>query len=130
MIKGTGIDIIEVERVGEAIKDEHFLQRVFTQGERALLAERKGSAQTAAGIFAAKEATVKALGRGFGMIRFTDVEVIHDEYGVPEILLCGQAKERFLEMGGQAVHISISHIEKTAVAQCMIEGGAPTCIKL
>lgn len=123
MIKGIGIDIIEVERVAKAIEQPRFLERVFTPGEQALLGERKGSPQTAAGIFAAKEAAVKALGRGFGVIKLTDVEITHDAFGAPFLLLHGGARERFLEMDGRKTHISISHIEKTAVAQCVIDGG-------
>ena len=63
MLKGLGCDMIEVERIRQALSRPSFLRRVYTLEERAAIA-RKG-AQTAAGFWAAKEAVSKALGTGF-----------------------------------------------------------------
>ena len=67
--------------------DGRFLHRYFTEGERAYIAARARGAQTAAGIFAAKEALVKALGTGFGPLAPADVEITHDTSGAPAYLI-------------------------------------------
>ena len=73
MILGIGLDIIETARVEKALQNPVFLKKVYTEGEQEYLAKRKGNAQSAAGIFAAKEAVSKALGTGFGPISFQEV---------------------------------------------------------
>ena len=63
---GIGVDLCAVSRMERAIAKEHFLNRVFTEGERAYLQSRGRSVgQSAAAMFAAKEAVAKALGTGF-----------------------------------------------------------------
>lgn len=124
MILGAGIDIIEVERIGRAAQKEGFLGRIFTPGEQAFLAARKGSVQSMAGMFAAKEAVSKALGTGFSQgIRFLDIEICHRENGMPYAQLWGCAAAQLARMGGGRVHISISHVAAMAVAQAVIEDG-------
>jgi holo-[acyl-carrier protein] synthase len=70
MIIAIGTDIIEVERIRRAIDDprtgKRFLQRVYTEGEIAYCLKRRRSAESFAARFAAKEAVMKVLGRGFG----------------------------------------------------------------
>lgn len=124
MILGTGVDVIEVERVQRAAAKEAFLSRVFTAGERAFFAERNNSPQTMAGTFAAKEAVSKALGTGFSEgLGLQDIEICHLESGAPYAALTGAAKARLESMGGTRVHVSISHIKTVAVAQAVIEDG-------
>lgn len=124
MILGTGIDVIEVERVQKAATKEAFLRRVFTEGERAFFAEKNGCAQAMAGTFAAKEAVSKALGTGFAQgVDLRDIEIVRRPEGEPFAQLFGGAKARLAQMGGKRVHISISHIKAIAVAQAVIEDG-------
>ncbi|MDR1663522.1 MAG: holo-ACP synthase [Clostridiales bacterium] len=120
MILGTGLDIIEIERFKNA-ESPRFLARCFTGNERAYM-KGKG-AQTAAGLFAAKEAAVKALGTGFRGFWPNAVEILHDEQGKPYAVFHGRAKE-MLEARFQRVHffISISHNKTTAAAVCVIYG--------
>ena len=73
MILGIGLDLIETARVKRSLENPKFLEKVYTPGEQEYLLERKGNAQSAAGIFAAKEAVSKALGTGFGPIRLQEV---------------------------------------------------------
>ncbi|MDR0841116.1 MAG: holo-ACP synthase [Christensenellaceae bacterium] len=124
MILGTGIDIIEVERTQRAAAKAGFAERVFTVEERALIAKRRNDAQTIAGIFAAKEAVAKALGRGFfGGMSFQDVEILHEPSGRPVARLRGAAAERLLELNATQVFVSISHIKAVAVANAIITDG-------
>lgn len=63
MVLGLGLDLVEIGRIAKACEKPHFRARIFTPAENARIDER--GAQTAAGIFAAKEAVVKALGTAF-----------------------------------------------------------------
>ena len=119
MIIGIGTDLIDVARIEEAIKREHFTQRVFTKTERERI-NSKG-ANTAAGYFAAKEAVAKALGTGFDGFFMEHISITNDEHGKPECTLLGGALERFNLLGGARIHISISHADGYAIAFCILE---------
>ncbi|MBQ7113119.1 MAG: holo-ACP synthase [Clostridia bacterium] len=121
MVIGTGIDIIEVERIRKAAAKPAFLNAVFTEAEREYFARFRFEAQTIAGTFAAKEATAKALSVGFRGIKWTDIEVLHDESGKPYTHLVNGALDRMQELAAKTVHISISHIKELAVAQAIVE---------
>lgn len=66
MVIGIGTDLIEIERVEASIEryGEKFLERIFTPGEIAYCRQKKGSGESFAARFAAKEAGAKALGTG------------------------------------------------------------------
>jgi holo-[acyl-carrier protein] synthase len=121
MIIGIGTDIIEVERVSKAISREAFKKKVFSDREIAYCELQKKSESFAAR-FAAKEAFFKALGTGWrdGM-GITEVEIINDALGKPEIQLSGKAKEVFEQRGGVHIHLSLSHIKAQAIAFVILE---------
>ena len=123
-IIGIGTDLCAVSRMERAIQKQHFYERVFFEGERAYLeAKENARAQSAAAMFAAKEAVAKALGTGFirGVMPWT-IEVTHDAAGRPGIILHGEAKKRLEEIGGVRVHLSLSHEGDTAMAFVVVEG--------
>jgi len=115
MIVGIGIDAIEIERVDW----EKLGERVYTLAELAYI-RKKGAAaqQTAAGLFAAKEAALKAVGTGIGPLSLRDVEVTHDEHGRP--LLCLSEKGKTF-IGEHRAHLSITHTKELAMAQVILE---------
>ena len=76
-IKGVGCDIVSVSRIAKFIVDQRFLDNVYTVYEREYINE-KGT-QTAAGLWAAKEAVSKALGTGFVGFTAKDIEIRHYE---------------------------------------------------
>lgn len=121
MIIGIGTDIIEVERVARAISKEAFKKKVFTENEIAYCEAQKKDESFAAR-FAAKEAFFKALGTGWrdGM-GITEVEILNDNLGKPEIHLSGKAKEVFEQKGGTHIHLSLSHIKTQAIAYVILE---------
>lgn len=121
---GVGVDLCGVARIERAIEKEHFYERVFTPEERAYLNQKgKGRAQSAAAMFAAKEAVAKALGTGFsGGVMPWNISVIHDEKGAPGAELSDAAKERLEQMGGADVRISLSHEGDSAIAFAVIGG--------
>ena len=123
-IIGIGTDICAVSRMEKAIEKAHFYERVFFEGERAYLEGKENArGQSAAAMFAAKEAVAKALGTGFihGIMPWT-IEVTHEESGAPGVRLHGAAKERLEALGGQSVHLSLSHEGDSAMAFVVIEG--------
>lgn len=121
MIIGIGTDIIEVERVAKAITKEAFKKKIFSDREIAYCESQKKDESFAAR-FAAKEAFFKALGTGWrdGM-GITEVEILNDELGKPNIHLSGKAKEVFEQKGATHVHVSLSHIKTQAAAFVIIE---------
>jgi holo-[acyl-carrier protein] synthase len=91
-IVGLGMDICSVERIQRILQGpraERFLERVYTDAERALCGARSDSASAYAARFAAKEALVKALGAPPG-IRWRDMEVVRSS-GMPRFVLSGVA---------------------------------------
>ncbi len=113
-----GTDIIKISRIAEAIESDAFLNRVFTESERAYCDAKPDRAQSYAGIFCAKEAAVKAGKSGFGNgVMPADIEIGHDEYGAPVLAAHGGA-QRFFD--GHIADVSISHDGDHAVAVVML----------
>lgn len=116
-IAAHGIDIVDVERFAKLIEKggDDFLNRCFLKRE-VEEASYKTSERLAAW-FAVKEAVLKALGTGqTNGATFTDIEVVHNDLGAPSILLSGRTKELADAIGVKNWFVSISHIDKIAVA--------------
>ncbi len=126
-ILGTGIDLIEVARVERAINrpltGARFCARVFTQGEMAYCESRgRPRYQSYAGRFAAKEATMKALGTGWNRnVGWGEIEVVRQRGQAPTIKLSGKAAEFARKRGITALHLSITHTATTAIAHVIAE---------
>lgn len=111
----TGVDIIEVERVQQAIERHgaRFSARIFTEAE---WARCRGHFPALAARFAAKEAAAKALGTGIRDVSWTDFEIVHGELDRPELVLHGAAAERAAALGLREWSVSLSHTREHAVA--------------
>ena len=121
MILGIGNDLIDVVRIKNAITQHpRFLERVFTEAERAAIAKK--GAETAAGYFAAKEAVAKALGTGFSGFSACDISIEPNESGKPLARLTGGALKRMVDMRGCVMHVSITHDSGFASAVAILEG--------
>ncbi len=123
MIKGTGVDIIDIPRIKQMVeKGRTFIEKVFTQEEMDYCDGKFKKEIHYAARFAAKEAFFKAMGTGWrhGM-KWTDISVKNDELGKPEITLADITLEKFREKGAQTIHLSISHTREYAVAYVIIE---------
>jgi holo-[acyl-carrier protein] synthase len=126
----TGIDIIEIDRIERAVArwGDQFLQRVFTAAELARYRERPASL---AARWAAKEAVAKLLGvglRGLGAlgrtisheaVGWTEIEVLADALGRPNVTLTGRAADRAQALGITQIAISLSHTRLHAVASAI-----------
>jgi holo-[acyl-carrier protein] synthase len=118
-IVGLGVDICEIVRMERAI-DRHptLLERVFTAEERAYCDSKARPAESYAGRFAAREATIKALG-GYGGKLWQDISVTRHPSGRPSILLAGNAKRRADALGVAQVLVTFTHEKTNAVAFAM-----------
>jgi holo-[acyl-carrier protein] synthase len=118
MIKGIGIDIIELDRIRASLnKSDRLARRILTERELEKfysLPSKRRQAEFAAGRFAAKEACAKALGTGIGKLSFQHIEVENDSRGAPGLRVEGYEKEAFF--------LSISHSRQYAVAQVIVQG--------
>ncbi|MDR1016988.1 MAG: holo-ACP synthase [Coriobacteriales bacterium] len=114
-----GVDIVEIPRMQRIIeRTPRFLERVFSPAERSYVAHKHKAAQAQhyAAFWAAREATLKALGTGFKGMQLDDVSVGHEESGRPFLILQGQAAARADELGIEDWELSISHTRSVAVA--------------
>ena len=120
MVKGLGLDLCEVSRIEKLLTDGRFLERFFTDDEAAYIRGKgKNAAQTAAGIYAAKEALAKALGTGIAF-ELKEAGVRHDGAGMPVYDLTGKAAEL---AAGDRFHLSVTHDGGIAAAVCVREDG-------
>lgn len=114
MIKGIGCDIVDISRIEQLLNQNRFLEKVYTPYEQEYI--RGKTAHTAAGLWAAKEAVSKALGTGFTGFVMKDIEILHNENGQPQVMLCNGAKATAEKLKIKQIHISISHEDKQAIA--------------
>lgn len=124
MIVGTGMDIVEVNRM-QLIHDRHgnrFAERILCESELREYQNCKYPVRFLAKRFAAKEAVAKALGTGFAAgISMQMIGIGHDESGRPLIELSQAAKARADQLGMTASWLSISDEKHYATAFVVME---------
>lgn len=123
MVKGIGVDIVEINRIQQVLADnKRFTERVFAPAEVEYCEGKARKAQHYAARFAAKEAFFKALGTGWrdGM-GWHEIIVENDRLGKPQIHLSGKTLEIFQGRGLESIHLSISHEKVHAVAMVVLE---------
>ena len=121
-IIGLGLDATDLPRIRDTVErfGERFLQRVFTDVELAYCTRQRDPVPSLAGRFAAKEATMKALGTGHsGGVLFKDIEVFRQD-GPPQLRLSGGAARRFAALGARRSLLTITHSEGLAMAQVLL----------
>jgi holo-[acyl-carrier protein] synthase len=114
-----GIDLVEVERIRSAIGrwGPRFFERIFSEGEvRRGRTHPDALAQHVAGLFAAKEAGMKALGTGWRGLNFRDIVVGREPSGKPRIHFEGRAGRRAEGLGVRQAEVSITHTGSMAAA--------------
>lgn len=119
-IRGVGVDAVDVGRFRAVLaRRPAVAERLFTEAERA---DGAGDAQRLAVRFAAKEATMKALGTGIGGVGWHDVEVVRPPLGAPSLRLRAAAAALAGERGVARWHVSLTHTDTVAVAMVVAEG--------
>lgn len=120
MIRGIGTDIVEIDRISNAIKKDFFLKKAFNDSEIDMAAGRNKDSFLA-GNFATKEAFVKALGTGFRGVELKDLAVLRDELGKPFIKICNNSNKHLQGIDEKKIHVSISNTDSLAIAMVVIE---------
>ena len=123
MIRGIGLDLCEIRRMEDAITHPRFLSRVFSPEEQEYIRSKgKTSGQTAAGLYAAKEAFLKAAGTGITHLNLCEIRVSHDEKGAPFYLPGEEMKKQLSALQADSAFLSITHEGGMAAALCVLEG--------
>jgi len=125
MLIGTGVDLIEVERIAHSIEryGERFLRRVYTDHEIAYCSRKRVNAESFAARFAAKEAGAKALGTGISRgVTWNEFQVARNPGGRPVLELRGRAALLATELGVRAISLSLTHTNSLAIATVVMEG--------
>jgi holo-[acyl-carrier protein] synthase len=122
MIVSTGVDLAEVARVRQALKNdrtgERFRQRVFTQKEIEYCeSKRRNKYESYAARFAAKEAVMKALGRGWSaQVCWLNIEVVRAPSGKPDIALHQETAAHAAQLGIRRWTLSMTHTAEHGMA--------------
>jgi len=121
-IVAHGIDLVDLPRIEQMIErhGDRFLKRAYTKKEQADAGRCRNSIEKLAGRFAAKEAIVKLIGTGLrGKMAWTDVEVINNELGQPQVVLRRAVKETADKLGIRHISLSITHTANFAIASAV-----------
>lgn len=124
MLIGTGIDIVEIERIADSIAryGDRFLNRIFTPGEIAYCQRKRNFAESFAARFAAKEAAAKALGTGIQHgVTWKELEVLRLPGQRPTLKLSGRARQIAERLGAAHVSLSLTHTATVAMAAVHLE---------
>lgn len=116
MIKGVGIDLVELERIKELLSDR-FLERILSESEMKEymnLAHESVKLEFIGGRFAAKEAIFKAIAEGPGNTYYRDFSILHEPSGKPYV-------ETNFFKNGEKISVSITHTDQYAAAFVVIE---------
>jgi holo-[acyl-carrier protein] synthase len=119
------MDATEIERIADVIEryGDHFVRRVFTDGEIAYCRGKRDFAASFAARFAAKEAAMKALGTGFSRgVYWKGIEVVR-HHGPPRLHFHDGAAERFAKIGGTSSLLTLTHSRELAIAHVMLLKG-------
>jgi len=121
-IVAHGIDLVDCPRIEEMVArhGERFVQRIFTAAEQAYAESNKNKIEKLAGRFAAKEAILKLMGTGWrGKIAWTDIEIINNSSGQPEVTLDGEVEKIADKLEIKHISISITHTANFAIASAV-----------
>jgi holo-[acyl-carrier protein] synthase len=124
-----GVDIVDVARLkAVCLRHVRFAEEIFSERERNDCLSRRDPYVHFSGRFAAKEACLKALGRGLATLGsdhiLQEIEVVSAASGRPQLLLRGWAEKLLRRRGIQQLSVSISHTRDFAVATVILVGRA------
>jgi holo-[acyl-carrier protein] synthase len=125
MILGIGTDLVDIRRIEQTIArhGDRFINRIYTEVERARAERRANRIDTYAKRFAAKEACAKALGTGFRRgVFFRDMGVVNLPSGKPTLRLTGGALKRLAAItpAGWEPRIDLALTDEYPLAQAFV----------
>jgi holo-[acyl-carrier protein] synthase len=114
---GIGNDLVDLDRFRMVLdRTPTIVERVFTEAEQQYARRRHDPTERFGARFAAKEATMKALGVGLGEVVMRDIEVVRADSGAPSLVLHGTAATMAAERGVHRWMITLSHTDHVAQA--------------
>lgn len=118
MLVALGIDVVDTQRIAALLKrhKERFTDLVLSERELALVRSDHALTQFVAGRWAAKEAIMKALGEGIGVLQMPEIEVLRAPNGAALVVLNAKALELAESQNIRRWQISISHERLVTVA--------------
>lgn len=116
----VGIDIVEIERFKE-VDFKKFIEKYLTEKEMEHLLKKTNKYETIAGMFACKEAVLKAFKIGIGKgIKLKEIEILYND-DIPSINKNETILRLMKERNLTDIDISISHSDTDAIAICVIK---------
>lgn len=126
-----GIDIVKISRIDKLMKTSKFCERILNEPEIEYAFSKSkveteygfnSVAMTVAGLFASKEAVLKALGIGMrGGYSFKDITIGHNDKGAPIVLLSDKIAPVLKSLGKSNIFLSIAHDGEYAIASVVTE---------
>ena len=123
-VVGLGIDVLEIPRIAQALArhGERFVERLFRPGELRRPPTSPAYAEHVAGLFAAKEAAMKALGTGMRGVAFRELAIVRSPGGPPRLALFGRAAAYGARLHVTGAHVTITHGREIAAAVVVLTG--------
>lgn len=116
----VGTDIIEIDRFTKLKNVDKFLEKNFSKSEIEYINTKKNKFETMAGLFACKEAIMKAFKKGIFTFSLTKVEVLRDENNAPFVFINEEISKLLKEFNATEICVSISHSKNYATSVCVI----------
>ena len=117
-----GCDIVKIDRFKQLAENKSFLKKYFAVSEIEYVKTKTDKVQTLAGLYACKEAFLKALGLGIGGgLKLSQIEVLHDKIGAPSVNFTPEINYYISKLSLSKVSVSISHDGDYAFAVCQID---------
>ena len=116
-MNNIGVDLVKVDRFEKNKSNNTFMNNIFNEKELEYIKKKNYNNQTIAGLFAAKEAFLKAIKKGINDYSLKDVEIFHNDDGAPLINLHNELDKLY---GNKIISLSISHDGEYAVATVLI----------
>ena len=116
----TGVDIVKIDRLKSYENDEKFLNKYFTKTEIEYLSKKHNKLETLAGLYACKEAVLKALGIGISRgLELKEICISHTSLGMPFVEVDAKIMFHLNNIGAKEISVSISHDGEYAIAFCV-----------
>ena len=124
-ILGIGVDIVENSRISKSLKNNLFIERIFSSSEILIAKKMRNKKSYYSKRFAAKEAFVKSIGTGFrNNLNFKDIVIANDKLGKPSFLINKKIKKivkKLFKTSSFNFFLSISDEKKYSIAYVILQ---------
>jgi holo-[acyl-carrier protein] synthase len=124
-ILGIGVDIVENSRISKSLKNNLFIERIFSSSEILIAKKMRNKKSYYSKRFAAKEAFAKSIGTGFrNNLNFKDISIVNDKFGKPSFTINEKIKKmvkKQFKISSFNFLLSISDEKKYSVAYVVLQ---------